>query len=130
MTVLFIIIAVIVAVWAVATLVSVWLLARHNRVVPRARTGAPLHWLAAPSRAASAHRRLRRAVAGARAGLDGMPLDAAVRNDVAACVSLLERQVVDIDHRLVVAARCPPATRWRLVTDLEPHVREAERIGS
>jgi len=129
-TVLLIVIAVIVVCWLVATLTSLWLLARHNRVVPGAKTGAPLHWLAAPSRAASAHRRLRRAVDGARAALGGMPPDVTVRGDVAACVSLLERQAVDLDHRLVVAARCPAATRWRLVNDLEPQVREVERIGS
>src|SRR5579864_5739225 len=124
------VIAVIVVCWVVAMVASVWLLARRNRVTPAARTGAPLHWLAAPSRAATAHRRLRRAVSGARAALGGMPDDAPVRGDVAASVALLERQAVDLDHRLVVAANCPPATRWRLVNDLEPQVREVERIGS
>jgi hypothetical protein len=119
-----------VACWFLAMAASVWLLARHNRVVPGAKTGAPLHWLAAPSRAASAHRRLRRAVDGARAALGGMPADIPVRGDVASCVAVLERQAVDLDHRLVVAARCPAATRWRLVNDLDPQVREVERIGA
>ena len=129
-TVLLIVIAVIVVCWAIAMVASLWLLARRNRVAPDARTGAPLHWLAAPSRAATAHRRLRRAVSGARAALGGMPEDAAVRGDVAASIALLERQAVDVDHRLVIAARCPAATRWKLVNDLEPQVREVERIGS
>lgn len=129
-TVLLVVIAVIVVCWVVAMLASLWLLARRNRVAADARTGAPLHWLAAPSRAAVAHRRLRRAVSGARAALGGVPEDAAVRGDVVASVALLERQAVDLDHRLVVAARCPAATRWRLVNDLEPQVREVERIGS
>jgi len=129
-TVLLVVIAVILVCWLLMAAASVWALSRRNRVVPGARTGAPLHWVGAPSRAASAHRRLRRAVGGARAALGGMPADAAVRGDVASCVSLLERQAIDVDHRLVVAARCPAATRWRLVNDLEPQVREVERIGS
>ncbi|HVM64922.1 MAG TPA: hypothetical protein VMU14_08685 [Acidimicrobiales bacterium] len=130
MTVLLTILAVIVVTWAVAALGSVWLLARRNRVAPRARTGAPLHWLAAPSRAASAHRRLRRSLVGARAAVAAIPPDAPVRGDVASCLALLERQAVDLDHRLVVAAQCPAGTRWKLVNGLEPHVREVERIGS
>jgi hypothetical protein len=129
-TVLLTILAVIVACWVIAALGSVWFLARRNRVAPRARTGAPLHWLAAPSRAASAHRRLRRSIAGARAALAAIPADAPVRGDVASCLATLERQAVDLDHRLVVAAQCPAGTRWKLVNELEPQVREVERIGS
>jgi hypothetical protein len=129
-TVLLVILAVIVVCWAVAAVASLWLLARRNRVAPRARTGAPLHWLAAPSRAATAHRRLRRAVAGSRAALAAIPEDAPVRGDVASCMALLERQAVDLDHRLVVAAQCPAATRWKLVNELEPQVRDVERIGA
>jgi hypothetical protein len=123
------ILAVIFAIWVLAVLASLWWLARRNRVARDARTGAPLHWLAAPSRAAAAHRRLRRAVAGAHAGLGAVPLDGHAHAELAVCVSTLERQAVDLDHRLVVAAQCPAATRWKLVRDLEPQIRDVERIG-
>ena len=123
------ILAALFAVWIVVMAAAVWWLARRNRVAPDARTGAPLHWLAAPSRAAGAHRRLRRAVAAARAGLDGVGTDSPAHAELVGCVLTLERQAVDLDHRLVVAARCPAATRWSLVGELEPQIRDVERIG-
>ena len=118
------------AVWLVLSLVAFWWLARRNRVGRGARTGAPLHWLVAPSRAANAHRRLRRAVATARAALDGTAPDAPAHAELAACVASLERQAIDLDHRLVVAATCPPATRWTLVSGLNPQVAEVEQIAA
>jgi hypothetical protein len=123
------ILAALFAVWVVMMAAAMWWLARRNRVIPGARTGAPLHWLAAPSRAAGAHRRLRRAVAAARAGLAGVGPDSPAHAELAGCVLTLERQAVDLDHRLVVAARCPAATRWALVGELEPQIRDVERIG-
>jgi len=129
MTVVLAVVAAVVAIWIVMSVVALWWVARRNRVAAGARTGAPLHWIAAPSRAAGAHRRLRRAVAAARAGLDAGPADGTAHADLATCVDALERQAVDLDRRLVVAARCPPATRWKLVGDLEPQIKEVERLG-
>ncbi len=123
------VIGVILAVWAVLAVVALLWLARRNRVGPGARTGAPLHWLVAPSRAAGAHRRLRRAVATARAALDGTAPGVPAHAELAVCVAALERQAVDLDHRLVVAARCPPSTRWTLVGELNPQVSDVERIA-
>jgi hypothetical protein len=123
------VLAVIFAVWVAIFAAVLWWLARRNRVAPAAHTGAPLHWLAAPSRAATAHRRLRRAVAAARAGLGAAPTDGPAQAELARCVATLERQAVDLDHRVVVAARCPPATRWKLVGELEPQIRDVERLG-
>jgi hypothetical protein len=130
MTVVLEVVGVVIAFWLVLSLLVFWWLARRNRVGRGARTGAPLHWLVAPSRAANAHRRLRRAVATARAALDGTGPDAPAYAELAACVRALERQAVDLDHRLVVAATCPPATRWNLVGSLNPQVAEVERIAS
>jgi len=129
MTVVLEVAGVIIAFWLVLSLVVFWWLARRNRVGRGARTGAPMHWLVAPSRAANAHRRLRRAVATARAALDGTGPDAPARSELAACVAALERQAIDLDHRLVVAAACPPATRWTLVSALNPQVADVERIA-
>jgi hypothetical protein len=129
MTVVLEVVGVLIAFWLVLSLAVFWWLARRNRVGRGARTGAPMHWLVAPSRAANAHRRLRRAVATARAALDGSGPDAPARAELASCVAALERQAVDLDHRLVVAATCPPATRWTLVGALNPQVAEVERIA-
>jgi len=130
MTVVLAIVGALVAIWIVTCVLALWWIARRNRVVAGARTGAPLHWIAAPSRAAGAHRRLRRAVSAARAGLDAGPGDGTAHAELAACVASLERQAVDLDHRLVIAGRCPPATRWKLVGDLDPQIMEVERLGS
>jgi hypothetical protein len=130
MTVVLEVIGVIIAFWVVLSLVVFWWLARRNRVGRGARTGAPMHWLVAPSRAANAHRRLRRAVATARAALDGTGPEAPARSELAACVAALERQAIDLDHRLVVAATCPPTTRWTLVSALNPQVADVERIAA
>jgi len=129
MTVVLAVVAAVVAIWIVMCVVALWWVARHNRVAAGAHTGAPLHWIAAPSRAAGAHRRLRRAVVAARAGLDAGPSDGTAHAELATCVDALERQAVDLDRRLVVAARCPPATRWKLVGDLDPQIKEVERLG-
>ena len=129
MTVVLAVAAALVAMWIVMCVVALWWVARHNRVAAGARTGAPMHWIAAPSRAASGHRRLRRAVVAARAGLGAGPADGTAHAELAICVDALERQAVDLDRRLVVAARCPPATRWKLVGDLEPQIKEVERLG-
>jgi hypothetical protein len=129
-TVVLEVMGVVLAVWLVLSLVAFWWLARRNRVGRGARTGAPLHWLVAPSRAANAHRRLRRAVATARAALAGTAPDAPAHAELAACVASLERQAIDLDHRLVVAATCPPATRWTLIGGLNPQVAEVEQIAA
>ncbi len=122
----------IVAVWvATAICLLVWL-RRYNRVSLRARSRAPLSWLVSPRRAAVAHRRLRRAVGGARvaAGLQRGSGRRSGSSSLSGCVIELERHAATVDDHLVLAARCSPAVRRSLVSGLGREVGEVERLAA
>ena len=113
-----------------AVAVAAWL-RRRNRVSPNARSRAPLTWLVSPSRAALAHRRLRRAVVAVRAAT--APRDRRTNRDggeLAACVAELQRHAAAVDDHLVLAARCSPAVRRNLVRGLGREVGDVERLAA
>jgi len=120
--------AVVVA-WVATTVAGVMWLRRRNRVNPQVRSRAPLAWMASPGRAAVAHRRLRRAVQGARAARSAA-LDGSTDGELTSCVVDLARQAAAIDDHLVLAARCSPVVRRNLVRGLESQVREIEAVSA
>jgi hypothetical protein len=102
----------------------------RNRISPRVRTAAPLSWLWAVRSPALAHRRLRRAIRGARGALAqgakaGLPVDG-----LADCVDELERQAVVVDDHLVVASRFSPSIRRTMLRGLRPQVSEIEQLAA
>jgi len=122
--------AVWVLVWAAAAVGAVLWLHRRNRVSPAARSRAPLRWLLSPGRAASAHRRLRRAVAAARHAIaHGRRAGEVGVADLAASVADLERHAAALDDQLVLAARCAPAVRRNLLRQLARDVAEVEHLS-
>jgi hypothetical protein len=103
---------------------------RRNRISPGVRTAAPLSWLWALRSPALAHRRLRRAIQGARGALAqgakaGLPVDG-----LAACVDELARQAVVVDAHLVVASRFAPSIRRSMLRGLRPQVTEIELLAA
>jgi hypothetical protein len=102
----------------------------RNRISPRVRTAAPLSWLWAMRGPALAHRRLRRAIRGARGALAqgakaGLPVDG-----LADCVEELERQAVVVDDHLVVASRFSTSIRRSMLRGLRPQVTEIELLAA
>ena len=122
---------VVIGTWTGAALgVVVWL-RRRNRLSPGVPTPAPLGWLVSPRRGAVAHRRLRRAVMGARLAVaeqergTGGPT-----SPMSVYVTDLTSHAVTIDARLVLAARCAPSVRRRLVGPLMAEVARLEGLAT
>ncbi|MET0666337.1 MAG: hypothetical protein ABW008_12300 [Acidimicrobiales bacterium] len=109
------------AVIAVAVIIPImavrWRLRRRNRVHPNVPSPAPLTWLVAPSTPARLHRRLQVTVrvASTHTGRQ-VPLAVA-------------EHAVELDRRVVLAARQPYGTRGALLRDLRAEADELDRLA-
>jgi hypothetical protein len=106
-------------------------LRRANQVSPRIPTLAPPTWLVLPERPARLHRRLRRALAMARAAA------ATYTRQSRAGVTTIPELVADLEHRacvvdsqLVVAARTSGPARWSMLNDVERQVYEIDTLAT
>jgi hypothetical protein len=88
-----------------------------NEVVPGVSTRAPAAWAGAHSPEAVLHRRLRAAVLATGAATDARLGDAR---------SVVEREALTIDERLVAAAQLAAPHRDRIIAALEPAVAGIE----
>jgi hypothetical protein len=94
-----------------------WRLRRRNRVHPNVPSPAPLTWLVAPSTPARLHRRLQVTVrvASTHTGRQ-VPLAVA-------------EHAVELDRRVVLAARQPYGARGALLRDLRAQADELDRLA-
>lgn len=100
-----------------AGLVVRWRLRRANRLHPKVATPAPVTWLVAPTTPARLHRRLQATVRVASLPAGNGPPAAVVD------------RVVELDHRLVLAARLPTGRRGRELRALAGAVDELDRLA-
>lgn len=118
--------------WMASAAAAVLWLRRQNRVSPKVRTRAPLIWLMSPGRAATLHRRLRRALAGARGAIEaesGLGRGTMGPDALRACIGDLERHAIVVDDHLVLAAGCSPVVRRNLLRGLAGEVQDIERLA-
>ncbi len=111
---------------AITFLLGARALNRRNRVSPDAPSPAPASWVGAPSAAPRMHRRLRTAVAAARAAAtapDANPQLVDVAQD-------LEAEAVALDAHVVAAGRMPAKARRPHLKTLDQHVKTIERLAS
>jgi len=96
-----------------------WRLRRRNRVHPKVASPAPLRWLVMPSTPARLHRRLQTTVrvASVHSGRD-LPLPLAVAE-----------HAVELDRRVVLAARQPYASRAAALRALRAEADELDRLA-
>lgn len=94
-----------------------WRLRRRNRVHPKVASPAPLRWLVVPSTPARLHRRLQTTVrvASVHSGRD-LPLAVA-------------EHAVELDRRVVLAARQPYASRAAALRALRAEADELDRLA-
>lgn len=94
-----------------------WRLRRRNRVHPKVASPAPLRWLVMPSTPARLHRRLQTTVrvAAVHSGRD-LPLAVA-------------EHAVELDRRVVLAARRPYASRAAALRALRAEADELDRLA-
>lgn len=114
------------AVILIAALLGARALSKRNRVSPDTPTAAPTSWLGAPGAGARLHRRLRNAVAVARAAATtptANPQLADIARD-------LEAEAVALDGHIVVTARMPAKTRRAHQAALTQRVQAVERLAS
>src|SRR5437764_14281978 len=106
-------------------------LSRSNRVSPGIPTLAPLTWSVLPERPARLHRRLRRAIAMARAAAAGhVARHGRALGAIPELVADLEQRACAVDNELVVAGRARGPLRWSLLNDLEHQVYEIDALAS
>lgn len=101
-------------------------LRKRNRVSPSAETPAPTTWLGAPGAGARLHRRLRTAVAVARAASATAP----TAPHLADLTAELEREAVGIDTHLVIASRVKGREGRTRMSVLARQVRQVEQLAS
>lgn len=112
---------------SVALLVALRVLRKRNRVVPDVATTAPTTWAAGhPGAGARLHRRLRSAVAAARAACASAPM--APR--LAELTAELEQEAVVLDHQVVAAAMLAGRERRVRLSVLAGQVRQVEQVAS
>ncbi len=109
----------------VAALLGVRALGRRNRVSPEAPTAAPTSWLGAPTAGPRLHRRLRSAVAVARAA----GAASGANRQLAEIARELETEAVALDGHVVVTARLPAKARKAHLAAIGARVREVERLA-
>ncbi|HXH59516.1 hypothetical protein [Iamia sp.] len=109
-----------------AVLLGARALARRNRVSPTLASPAPLTWLGQPGAAARLHRRLRAAVAVARAASASAP--SAER--LADLSAELEQEAVAIDSHLVVISHLTGKDRRLRLAPLALQVQRVEQVAS
>ena len=101
----------------VPVLVVRWRLRRRNRVHPKVASPAPLRWLVVPSTPARLHRRLQTTVRVASVH-SGRELPVAVAD-----------HAVELDRRVVLAARQPYASRAAALRALRAEADELDRLA-
>ncbi len=101
----------------VPVLVVRWRLRRRNRVHPKVASPAPLRWLVVPSTPARLHRRLQTTVRVASVH-SGRELPLAVAD-----------HAVELDRRVVLAARQPYASRAAALRALRAEADELDRLA-
>lgn len=94
-----------------------WRLRRRNRVHPKVASPAPLRWLVMPSTPARLHRRLQTTVRVASVH-SGRELPLAVAD-----------HAVELDRRVVLAARQPYASRAAALRALRAEADELDRLA-
>lgn len=94
-----------------------WHLGRRNRVHPKVRSPAPLHWLVSPTAPARMHRRLQTTVRVASVH---------ERREVPIAVA---EQAVELDRRVVLAARHPGRARSSALRELRLELDELDRLA-
>ena len=101
----------------VPVLIVRWRLRRRNRVHPKVASPAPLRWLVVPSTPARLHRRLQTTVrvASVHSGRE-LPLAVA-------------EHAVELDRRVVLAARQPYASRAAALRALRAEADELDRLA-
>lgn len=113
----------------VVTALSVSMLRRRNRVSPRHRSPAPVHWLGSPLPSARLHRRLQRAVdalalerpRARRRRVSNEPVDA-----LDAVTAQIERHAVGLDHQVVVATALRGEARRVRLRELSSEIEVLE----
>lgn len=101
----------------VPVLIVRWRLRRRNRVHPKVASPAPLRWLVMPSTPARLHRRLQTTVRVASVH-SGRELPLAVAD-----------HAVELDRRVVLAARQPYASRAAALRALRAEADELDRLA-
>ncbi|HEX7131746.1 MAG TPA: hypothetical protein VF228_04190 [Iamia sp.] len=101
-------------------------LRKRNRVSPEVATTAPTAWLGAPGAGARLHRRLRTAVAVARAACATAP----TAPHLADLTAEMEREAVALDTHLVIASRVKGKQGRPQMAALAQQVRQVERLAS
>ncbi len=101
----------------VPVLIVRWRLRRRNRVHPKVASPAPLRWLVVPSTPARLHRRLQTTVRVASVH-SGRELPLAVAD-----------HAVELDRRVVLAARQPYASRAAALRALRAEADELDRLA-
>jgi hypothetical protein len=101
----------------VPALIVRWRLRRRNRVHPKVASPAPLRWLVTPSTPARLHRRLQTTVrvASVHSGRE-LPLAVA-------------EHAVELDRRVVLAARQPYASRSAALRALRAEADDLDRLA-
>jgi hypothetical protein len=94
-----------------------WRLHHRNRVHPKVPTPAPLRWLVSPAAPARLHRRLQTTVRVASIHAPRKPL-----SDVAL-------QAIELDRRVVLAAKQPYGSRGATVRGLADEADELDRLA-
>jgi hypothetical protein len=107
-----------------------YLLNRANRINPRVRGVAPLSWLWRPDACARYHRRLRKAMRGARGAVAQGRVGGLVVDGLAEAIDELERHALRVDEQLVVAARFRGPVRRSMLRGLRPTVAEIEVLAA
>ncbi len=105
-------------IFVVAPILTVrWRLRRRNRIHPKVASPAPLRWMVSPAGPARLHRRLQTTVRVASIHAPRKPL-----SDVAL-------QAIELDRRVVLAARQPFGSRSAVLRQLVAEADELDRLA-
>ena len=112
---------------AMTVALSVRSVRRMLRVMPEARSPAPMRWLWSPSSAACQHRRLRSASSIARATGLRHDTDGWVAADFATLARALEQEAVNLEAELVRAGQTVGRARRVLLAPVAEHIDRYEQ---
>ena len=120
--------------------VGAWSLNRRNRLAPDIETGAPMHWLWAPTQPARLHRRLQRAVAPVHEpapkerrrnrAAHAPPMDVVIgpASTIEDVCRAITGQATAVDREVVQVARLPRRARRSKLRLLQGEVTQIERL--